>query len=317
MAHDIFLSYSHEDSAMKDRVKKTLDDAGLRVWVDDEIKKGTFQWFKPVENAIETSKAFIILLSPSAKQSDWVQNEIRHAQKFNIRIFSILIRGHENESIPFLITGTQYTDLRDNGQYFSQMGSLIDTIIQYLSAQVPILSNTALGAQIKTPDQPKNVFVEKQREADLSLVNELWKHITSDIVVSVIHLVSDRYLLYDFFESTFLTYRKIRMRPEKSCFDSDLEDAFKDFDRVLEEFLDQLRYEETVEIIGNEKIFVPAYKRPEVLPNVIYSDEIYNRNLKEHYKTLKLGEIVIEQHKLLVTRIRGVLPEFRFPPSDM
>lgn len=128
MTHDVFLSYSRKDSAMKDRVKKTLEDAGLRVWTDDNLTLGTPEWFQAIERAIDATHVLVVLLSPDAKQSEWVQKEIGYAKAGKKPIFPILVRGEESESVPFQIFGTQFVDVRDARQYAIQMDRLIEIL---------------------------------------------------------------------------------------------------------------------------------------------------------------------------------------------
>ncbi|MBE2267164.1 MAG: TIR domain-containing protein [Anaerolinea sp.] len=130
MAHDVFLSYSRKDSAMKDRVQKSLADAGLSVWTDANLTPGTPEWFQAIERAIDATRVLVVLLSPDAKQSEWVQKEIGYAKAWKKPIFPILVRGDEAESTPFQIFGTQYVDVRDNSRYSGEMGRLIDAIQQ-------------------------------------------------------------------------------------------------------------------------------------------------------------------------------------------
>jgi hypothetical protein len=173
MAHDIFLSYSRKDSAMKDRVKQTLEDAGLRVWTDDKLTPGTPEWFQAIERAIDLTHVLVVLLSPDAKQSEWVQKEIGYAKAVKKSIFPVLVRGEENESTPFQIFGTQYVDIRNIQRYTIELQRLtgaigstlgivglsqnaLETTSTYVEVQTKEVSSKSAEQQILQVDAPTN-----------------------------------------------------------------------------------------------------------------------------------------------------------------
>lgn len=173
MAHDIFLSYSRKDSAVKDRVKQTLEDAGLRVWTDDKLTPGTPEWFQAIERAIDVTHVLVVLLSPDAKQSEWVQKEIGYAKAVKKSIFPVLVRGEENESTPFQIFGTQYVDIRNIQRYTIELqrltgaiGSTLgifglsqnatETTSTYVEVQTKDVSSKSAEQQILQVDAPTN-----------------------------------------------------------------------------------------------------------------------------------------------------------------
>jgi hypothetical protein len=115
MTKQVFLSYSRKDSAMMRRVKKRLEQAGLSVWTDETgIRPGTESWKKAIEDAIEVSVALVVLLSPDAKESKWVGEEINYAQLCGLKVFPLLVRGDQFTSVPFGLSATQWIDLRDD-----------------------------------------------------------------------------------------------------------------------------------------------------------------------------------------------------------
>jgi TIR domain len=111
---DVFLSYCHQDRVIMECVYQALTAAGLAVWVDREgIQPGTKSWTKAIETAIDHAQVVVVLFSPDARQSEWVDEELGYARRISKAIYPILTRGSEVESIPFGFTLTQWVDVRN------------------------------------------------------------------------------------------------------------------------------------------------------------------------------------------------------------
>src|SRR5262249_9184032 len=94
MQHHVFLSYPREDTAMMERIRDDLRSKGLTVWTDENLKPGTSSWKDAIEKAIENAGCVVVILSPDAKQSEWVKKEIDYAVEVcDLRIFPVLVRG--------------------------------------------------------------------------------------------------------------------------------------------------------------------------------------------------------------------------------
>lgn len=106
----LFISYSRKDSAYAQRLKDHLRQNGLQVWIDDQIEHGD-QWFNQINDAIKTCAAFLVIMSPDAEGSEWVQKEVLLAKRYQKPIFPLLLRGQE---FPLLID-IQFADVRDDG----------------------------------------------------------------------------------------------------------------------------------------------------------------------------------------------------------
>lgn len=103
----LFISYSRQDTAYVQGLKDYLQENGLPIWMDHAIQQGD-QWFNVINDAIKTSAAFLIVMSPEAEQSEWVQKEILLAKRYQKPIFPLLLRGTE---FPILID-LQFADVR-------------------------------------------------------------------------------------------------------------------------------------------------------------------------------------------------------------
>lgn len=107
MSH-IFISYSHTDRAYAHQLAEALTARGFAVWYDDRIDYGE-DWWREIDQAINDCVAVIVLMSPDAQDSRWVQREIALAEDRDKRLFPLLLAG-ENWS---LFVRTQYVDVRE------------------------------------------------------------------------------------------------------------------------------------------------------------------------------------------------------------
>ena len=112
-APHFFLSYSREDAHLQQRVITGLRARGLDVWVDIEnLIPGSPAWEREIERSIRAAAGVIVLLSPDSNNSEWVRREISFAEQNSKRIFPVLIRGDEDDSIPLRLSNHQRADLR-------------------------------------------------------------------------------------------------------------------------------------------------------------------------------------------------------------
>src|SRR5258707_119414 len=79
MAH-IFISYSHSDKEYAHKLADSLEKFGFEVWIDDRIDYGS-QWPAAIERELDLCGAFIVIMTPRSKESEWVQNELTRAKR--------------------------------------------------------------------------------------------------------------------------------------------------------------------------------------------------------------------------------------------
>ena len=79
---DIFISYSHEDSKYTNKLVEALEQKWFSVWIDQRIDTGD-RWFKRITQEIRNCSTFLVIMTPDAEQSEWVEREILVAQKHN------------------------------------------------------------------------------------------------------------------------------------------------------------------------------------------------------------------------------------------
>jgi hypothetical protein len=114
MGNQIFISYSREDQTYARNLANDLHKRGFDVWIDDRIDYGD-RWWQTIVQAILDSMALVVVMTPAAEKSEWVEREIMLSQREGKPIFPLLLHGN---NFPLLIT-MQYVDVTD-GQMPSQ-----------------------------------------------------------------------------------------------------------------------------------------------------------------------------------------------------
>ena len=93
-------------------VYRALTDAGLSVWTDEGLAVGTHSWENAIEQAIKEAEFMVVLMSPDAKQSKWVNIEVKYGLGIGLHVLPVLIRGELQESVLFSLYDTQFEDAR-------------------------------------------------------------------------------------------------------------------------------------------------------------------------------------------------------------
>jgi formylglycine-generating enzyme required for sulfatase activity len=128
----VFLSYGREDSEIMRRLRDDLRAGGLTVWTDENLQPGTPSWKDAIEGAIEQAGALVVILSPDAKKSVWVERELGYARNQEVRIFPVLACGDSRKAIPLELVSAQWVDLRSEADYASGVQRLIGAIAEHL-----------------------------------------------------------------------------------------------------------------------------------------------------------------------------------------
>lgn len=108
MSH-IFISYSKADIDFARRLRRLLEREGFAVWMDEARLVPSSRWWPEIEHNIDSCDAFLVIMSPSGKDSDWVEREILHAERLRKPVFPVLLSGE----VWSRLANIQYTDMRD------------------------------------------------------------------------------------------------------------------------------------------------------------------------------------------------------------
>jgi hypothetical protein len=82
--------------------------AGFDVWVDNAEIRSSDNWWEKIVQALRTCSALVVVMTPEARASQWVQREVTLADKWGKPSFPLLLEG-ENWEVFVL---TQFEDVR-------------------------------------------------------------------------------------------------------------------------------------------------------------------------------------------------------------
>ena len=131
----IFISYSRDDKTTMQRIKMSLMEFGIEVWTDEGIEVGTSNWQLAIEKAIEECHSLVCILTPSAKQSQWVREELVYATFHGKPVYMIHARGDYKQVAILGFTVAQLIDVRDADVYMLRMAQLCKRILDELRGQ--------------------------------------------------------------------------------------------------------------------------------------------------------------------------------------
>lgn len=89
MTGHIFISYSHEDGDFAEILGAKLRVSGLTIWKDEDGISGGDTWRETIDQAIREAAALIVVMSPDAKESDYVTYEWAFALGVGIRVIPV------------------------------------------------------------------------------------------------------------------------------------------------------------------------------------------------------------------------------------
>jgi hypothetical protein len=136
---DVFLSYAHKDNHYRKQVQKALEKRGLSVWVDDRGISPGVSWQEAVQEAIDSACVVVVILSPDAKESRYVNRELNYADNQKKRIFPILARGSSKNAVPFIVSGIQFINMGkvSKAKFADIMDSLAEAIRTHQDEDCP------------------------------------------------------------------------------------------------------------------------------------------------------------------------------------
>ncbi|MFO7633847.1 MAG: toll/interleukin-1 receptor domain-containing protein, partial [Caldilinea sp.] len=147
---DIFLSYSHLDDALMRPLYAALRAAGFSVWIDDGLEPGTPSWQVAIQEAIRQARCLVLLMTPNANASTWVNNEVHYATALGKRIFPVHGAGSETEAVPPPLFGAQRVDARRNyAQAVAQ--KLLPALQRHLHPDDPVAASAPVEGAGRSP----------------------------------------------------------------------------------------------------------------------------------------------------------------------
>lgn len=108
---NIFISYSHSDSDFANRLEADLRQRDFDTWMDRRGLAGGHKWRRELQNAIDRSHVLLVVLSPEAVDSEYVQSEYGYATDEGKTVIPIYFRPCK---IPMELRGIQWIDFQQS-----------------------------------------------------------------------------------------------------------------------------------------------------------------------------------------------------------
>jgi hypothetical protein len=119
----IFISYSKKDIDFARHFKHLLQDQDFPVWMDEKLLPSE-KWWSAIEHNIDSAAAFIVIMSPNSKSSEWVEREILAAERQHKPIFPVLLAGQQWGRL----ANIQYIDMRQGMAHKQLNPDFVDTL---------------------------------------------------------------------------------------------------------------------------------------------------------------------------------------------
>lgn len=121
----VFISYSRNDMDFVQRLAADLQRADLDVWWDLSDIQGSDVWERKIEEGLNSSQYFIVVLSPASLESRWVRREYLSADIKKIKIIPLRLKAYDEA--PLTLRDIQPIDAIDR-EYADVLSEVIKIV---------------------------------------------------------------------------------------------------------------------------------------------------------------------------------------------
>jgi hypothetical protein len=119
---DAFLSYHSGDAEWVALLKGRLEAKGIRIWIDSEQIRPGDLFPGTLARAIGAVRCVVIVLSPGALASHWVEEEFNLALAHQCRVIAAIVDDVEP---PGFLAGRTWVDFRDETAFVASVDQLV------------------------------------------------------------------------------------------------------------------------------------------------------------------------------------------------
>jgi tetratricopeptide (TPR) repeat protein len=156
MAHDVFVSYAHQDRTVANAVVATLENHGIRCWIAPrDILPGS-DWGEAIIDAIQDAKAMVLIFSSNSNDSEQIKREVERTVHQGVAVIPFRIEDVlPNKTLEYFISTQHWLDaltppLEDH------LGHLAETITVLLAKKGDKEKPVHLGGEEPAPAQPQS-----------------------------------------------------------------------------------------------------------------------------------------------------------------
>jgi hypothetical protein len=96
---NVFISYSHDDAELADKIRRGLAEAGIGTLMSDDPLSSEAEWRKTLVKKIGTADAVVAIVSKSAVESSWTMTELGIAWGANKKMIGVLAPGEHPDEL--------------------------------------------------------------------------------------------------------------------------------------------------------------------------------------------------------------------------
>jgi Tol biopolymer transport system component len=149
MTRDVFISHAGDDAGVAVEVCALLEKRGLKCWMAPRDVAAGSVWDEAILDAIETSRVFLLILSKSANQSQFVKNEVNRAFSQGKPIVTFRLEDvPPGRSLELYLARHHWTDA-----FPPPMGARIETLATSITALLDMPAPVA-AAPAALPPRP-------------------------------------------------------------------------------------------------------------------------------------------------------------------
>lgn len=125
---DVFISYSRRDLDYVQRLARELDARGKEAWIDTDGIRDAEVFPAALRRAIESSDAFVFVISPDSVRSPFCEQEVEHAVELNKRVVPLALHEVPDEEIPEEIRVRNWIPATDDADFETSVERLVNAL---------------------------------------------------------------------------------------------------------------------------------------------------------------------------------------------
>lgn len=122
--YDVFLSYTAEDRERVTELRGKLAELGIRVFDAADVSPVEHA-LKKLQDALETSRLIVLMVSPDSLKSTWVNFEVGAALSMGKRIIPILSKNVNQKDLPLPILSRVSFSPKNIDEMAQQIGAAV------------------------------------------------------------------------------------------------------------------------------------------------------------------------------------------------
>jgi len=132
-----FISYAKADERKAHKIAELLERRGIKCWIAPRDVRPGAAYGAEIMRGIESSGAFILVLSSASNQSDFVAREVERAISMKKAVLPIRIENVEpSRSLQLFVSANQWIDAF-SGKFASHIERVADRIAEQQGGELP------------------------------------------------------------------------------------------------------------------------------------------------------------------------------------